>query len=107
VKPLSLLMLFWLSLIWMASLTRRSMYPDALSNTYCPERTYYCYLLSGLAELAGLAAPSPFRGFVFPLYRLLPRWLSGSGSAAVGCAAVPLPPPQKRQWVLPVVKGTP
>jgi hypothetical protein len=33
VKPLSLLMSFWLSLIWMASLTRRSMYTDALSNT--------------------------------------------------------------------------
>jgi hypothetical protein len=33
VKPLSLLKFLWLSLIWMASLMRQSMYPDALSNT--------------------------------------------------------------------------
>jgi hypothetical protein len=33
VKPLSLSKFLWLSLISMASLTRRSMYPDALSNT--------------------------------------------------------------------------
>jgi hypothetical protein len=33
VKPLSLLKFFWLGLIWMASLTRRSIYPDDLTNT--------------------------------------------------------------------------
>jgi hypothetical protein len=76
VKPLSLLMLFWLSLIWMASLTRWSMYPDALSNIEMLLKLIWCpalMLCSATADFHGWSSHVSCAPCIWPL------WTSQSG----------------------------